>query len=409
MDGAVETRADGDEEGRVVRAIRQSVDATADSFVIQSNSLARSRYSETINIHAVRLLAVAIAKVDTEMDLLHQVVVSNQELRSIFPGYAKTRALSQYVSDASDRMMGLRAEMWEGDGSWRKVNVISETRYRPRQEGLTVTFHPEMKTFLLKLTGSYTKYQLKAIAALSSTAQFHLFQFLRSHSHHGSIQVTIEDLRTLLDIPREAYTQFKDFRKRVLEPITAAINEHTDIVVSYEFKRRGRAIHAALFKVSQKPGAESIFDHAACDVLCSAGISRQAARDAVATLAPMRCIRLLALTRARTAAPGNKIKDGAAYLAKMLRIGETVDVNETDLGKHMLRTMDEFRSACFSHLTLAEQTTWLSEYRSTLAGRDLIDFDRFGRSNETPVLKQRFTEFLREHMRPDAPNLRLSS
>ena len=43
-----------------------------------------------------------------------------------------------------------------------------------------------------------------------------------------------------------------DFKKRVLEPSIKQINEHTDIVVTYEQHKKGRVISGFSFKFKQK-------------------------------------------------------------------------------------------------------------------------------------------------------------
>jgi plasmid replication initiation protein len=48
-----------------------------------------------------------------------------------------------------------------------------------------------------------------------------------------------------------------DFKKRVLEPSIKQINEHTDIIVTYEQHKKGRIISGFSFKFKQKQQAKT--------------------------------------------------------------------------------------------------------------------------------------------------------
>lgn len=63
--------------------------------------------------------------------------------------------------------------------------------------------------------------------------------------------ISIDDLRYYFGITTE-YSRLEAFKRRVLEPALVEINEKTDLVISYEQKKKGRTIAGFIFSIVVK-------------------------------------------------------------------------------------------------------------------------------------------------------------
>ena len=75
---------------------------------------------------------------------------------------------------------------------------------------------------------------------MKSKYSISLYQILKSQYFKGPVYtVTIEDLKVILDA--ENYKDFMSFKRRVLLPALTEINEFSDLKVSVEYIKKGKA------------------------------------------------------------------------------------------------------------------------------------------------------------------------
>ena len=94
----------------------------------------------------------------------------------------------------------------------------------------------------------------------SSKYAIRLYEVCRSYLYdkRGSFRhrYEINELRQVLDC--EMYTDFRDFRRRVLDVAIKDINENSDMVVSYNKLTKGRQVVGIEFSISTKPTMELV-------------------------------------------------------------------------------------------------------------------------------------------------------
>lgn len=234
-----------------------------DAVYVQSNQFARGTVMSQTTVHTHRLLAAALAKVDRNGSAEPKVELTAEELREIFPAYAKNQALGLILDQETDNLMALRVETRveasagaapkrgrRGPLSFDKINVIGRCTFA---EGtLSIEFHPKVSQHIIGLRNNYTYSRLRYIARFSSEYQHKLYNALVSYSVLGDAQLEVEDLRTLLGVKPAMYAQFKDFKKRVLDPSVEAINEYSDLKVAFGLVRKSKKVIAVTFKIRRK-------------------------------------------------------------------------------------------------------------------------------------------------------------
>lgn len=110
-------------------------------------------------------------------------------------------------------------------------------------------FNPEMKRFLLELKSFFTQYNLIEYLTLPSIYSQKLFELLKSWEHgnsKGFVEFALSDLHEYLETPDSLRSDFRNFRKRILEKAEKDINK-TSLEFAWDAVKTGRAVTSIRF------------------------------------------------------------------------------------------------------------------------------------------------------------------
>ena len=93
-----------------------------------------------------------------------------------------------------------------------QIGWLSSAEYFDGKGYVELEFSPKLKPYLLKLKEFFTKYQLKHIIRLRGSYSVRIYELLKQYAGIGERTVQLEDLRTMLGIPR-ANTSSMDISK----------------------------------------------------------------------------------------------------------------------------------------------------------------------------------------------------
>ena len=209
--------------------------------------------------------------------------LSKQEYRAVLYAISKVKptdtVFEEYTFDLSDLyticgiqkesytelkniLIGLKMKCWwmpmkDNPDVESAVCWFNTVRTNKRSGKVTIKFHEDMMPYLLELTGRddfYTGYNLRYILPMDSQFGPRLYELLKSYQKNNiKWFFEVEKLKWLLGA--ENYTNFKDFRLRVLEPAVADINTYSDLTIAYHEERgtgRGRPVERITFAMFEK-------------------------------------------------------------------------------------------------------------------------------------------------------------
>lgn len=107
---------------------------------------------------------------------------------------------------------------------------------------LELCFHPDLKPHLLELKEFYTKFYYEEFRSLNSIYSQNIYELLKSWQSANEVVIKLSDLHEKLTTPVSFRKNFKDFRRRVLEPARREIlgNPNSSIWFDWEEIKRGR-------------------------------------------------------------------------------------------------------------------------------------------------------------------------
>ncbi|QVQ79727.1 replication initiation protein (plasmid) [Pseudomonas lundensis] len=104
-----------------------------------------------------------------------------------------------------------------------------------------------MQPYLVHLNKSFTTYELKRIADLSSTHSIRLFELLQQFKSTGFYTVSVEGFRELLELG-PSYERYSNLKLKVLNPAIAELREKSGLLIELTTEKKGRAISRLIFK-----------------------------------------------------------------------------------------------------------------------------------------------------------------
>lgn len=238
----------------------------------KSNDLINGKYNSTLA--ANKILAIALSKIQLINDRPISYL-NTDDLRSVFPNYSKSSgSFYDKIKNVTDELLDLRVLIEDyNTHSFTNMNLIGITTYFDGE--LTLQFEPNAMEYLIDINKRYTLFNLSYLLSFSNAYSFRLYEILRSRAFNArdiydnnieySITYNLSELKLDLglinykDIYKEfkkktidydyivntvakikKYSDFREFKRRVLDVAINEINKSTDLSVSYVPIRTGK-------------------------------------------------------------------------------------------------------------------------------------------------------------------------
>jgi plasmid replication initiation protein len=226
-------------------------------LVVKDNALINASYNLETAEQRLMLLAIMNAR-ETG-----QGITADSKLEIHASDYAKHfnvstdaayKALKDAVNNLFNRQFSYVAEYKKtGKTGIVRSRWVSRVFYVDSLAILEITFAPDVVPLITRLEEHFTSYQLKQVSQLTSKYAIRLYEFLIAWREVGKTpQIELAEFRHKIGVEDNEYTAMNNFKSRVLEPAIKQINEHTDIIVTYEQHKKGRTITGFSFKFKQK-------------------------------------------------------------------------------------------------------------------------------------------------------------
>ena len=118
------------------------------------------------------------------------------------------------------------------------VPLFSKCEVRQNSKTLEWSIHikcsEEVMPYMFEMKKNYFKYQLWNALSLGSVNQIRMYEILKQYEKVGKRTISIEELKIMLGIDNNQYTQYRDFKRYVLDVCQKALEKNTDIKYTYE-------------------------------------------------------------------------------------------------------------------------------------------------------------------------------
>lgn len=140
-----------------------------------------------------------------------------------------------------------------------QVSLLASAEYLKGRGIIELEISEKMRPYLIDLKSNFTSYRLQAALSLTSKFAKRIYQLASQWKDVGETKTyTIDEFKYMLNLkdPKgkepEQYTQISTLQRDVLKVATSQINERTDLNVSFELLKKGRAYDRVKFYVNSQ-------------------------------------------------------------------------------------------------------------------------------------------------------------
>jgi plasmid replication initiation protein len=231
-------------------------DIERDMFVVKSNALIqKSRYTQ-LNLEEQRILLYLISKITPDETKREWKKININEYCKVCGINLKdNKALYAYIKKTIKSLADKSFWILFEDNTERLLRWIDKAQINKFDGEVSVLLSDELMPYLIQLKKNYTQYRLLYVLTMKSKYSVRCYELFRSYLHQGKaytekIFEVDAFMRTIGIDNKTIETYLKNitmFKKNVLSKVLDEINTRTDINVSVEYRKEGRAIKELRF------------------------------------------------------------------------------------------------------------------------------------------------------------------
>ena len=211
--------------------------------------LVEASYDMTLNEQ--RLMLTCVGMLNPREPVPDEITIHAADLLRHFPDIGETnvaRELSKAVNKLWDRSIIVRDPSQEKEFRW----IDSRVKYFKGEARATISFSPAVKKYLSEFSGVFAKIALENVSGLQSAYSLRLYEMCMQFIKAGNRLITIEEFRFMM-ATKDKYKDFRDMKKRVIEPAVAEINEKTNLDITVaKLRKHGRSYSHLHFIFKEK-------------------------------------------------------------------------------------------------------------------------------------------------------------
>lgn len=221
--------------------------------VKKDNALVNASYTLTLAEQRLILLAVAVADGSAAQLKSMAIPASLYAERFGVTRQAAYLALHEAAGQLFERRFSYQRLTDKGNIAQVHSRWVQSIAYVADEGEVRVRFADDVVPLLCELERRFTHYALEQIAGLTSVYAVRLYELLIAWRSNGQTPVIdLAEFRQRLGVEEGEYPRMTDFKRWVLDAAVKQINQHTDIMATYDQHKRGRSIAGFSFSFTMK-------------------------------------------------------------------------------------------------------------------------------------------------------------
>lgn len=136
-----------------------------------------------------------------------------------------------------------------GEERLLKTGLIAQATIPKKKEGyIELSFHPDLKPYLLQLKRTFLSYDIRNVLKISSVYSIRIYELLKQYETLGYREFDLQELKIILGVS-DKYKLYGHFKSRIIIKAQDDLQQHTDISFSFTEIKKGRKVTAILFQI----------------------------------------------------------------------------------------------------------------------------------------------------------------
>ena len=206
-------------------------------LVVKRNDLNEIR-PKNMSLQELRFFSIYLSKINPKDEDTRLVRFPLTDFQAIMElGRIDIKKLKGVIDGLLTKVTGIPDEHG-GMTRFQFFKVCKISKDEKNEWFLEIDAHDMALPLMFNFKGYYFKYELWNALRLKSKNQLRMYEVLKQHEKVGHKIISVKDLREQLGIDEKEHTQFKYFKRDVLDVCQKALAEYTDI--SYEYEAHGK-------------------------------------------------------------------------------------------------------------------------------------------------------------------------
>lgn len=239
--------------------------ANSEHIFVQSNDFIRAKYKDNMSFWEFLIFGKMCSDIAPEDEDFKEYTVYVKDLIN-FLGISDGGSVYRYVLDAASRLLERRVVVTYKDERGRRMvletNLIAgfakpEKMVKNDPLFIRLTFHPQLKPFLLQLQKDFTKVDLRNYKFLRTGTSIRLYHLLKQYwgRRQSTVELLLEDLKEMLGVA-DKYELYGHFKAAVLQEAQKRLADTTDISFAYQEVKKGKKVVAIIFHIKETGGGQ---------------------------------------------------------------------------------------------------------------------------------------------------------
>lgn len=172
-------------------------------------------------------------------------------LDELFPSGSFGGQQRQLLEEAMTRLMAASIRIPKlNEEDFHLVSLCDSIRLDSEKRLLLATFGRAVLPYLVNMVGNFTTADIDELLTIKSNSAHKLYWLMRSWQFKSPHTVPVAKLKALTT--GDGYSQYSDFRNKVLNPSVTELNELSFDITYTERRQRGRAVTDITFSIGRK-------------------------------------------------------------------------------------------------------------------------------------------------------------
>lgn len=226
--------------------IKREYKITEDNLIAQQQYTGKESKGDAPTLSEEKALAYVLSKIRPTDKQLQPIVFDTIEFCNMC-GFSPQQYYTQ-VKEVLDKLLIHRVWIPKENGAGADgYPYFSHVGYTEKSGKMIVEVNPKLTPYFIQLTGNFHQFTFHSIVAMKSAYGVRLYKLLKSlYFKSQIIQMDLDTIKGHLDCV-DKHKDFKNFRRRVIEPAIKDINTYSDLKVEVEYVKSGKTVTDVVF------------------------------------------------------------------------------------------------------------------------------------------------------------------
>lgn len=240
--------------------------ADSEYIFVQANDFIKAKYKDNMSFWEFMIFGKMCSMIAPDDENFKEYTVYVKDLIQ-FLGISDGGMVYRYVLEAASRLLERRVIVsYKEDVGRRMVletNLVTgfakpEKVIKNEPLFIKLTFHPQLKPFLLELQKDFTKVDLRNYKFLRTGSSIRVYHLLKQYFGRRQyvVEVPLDELKEMIGVS-DKYELYGHFKSAILEESQKRLTQTTDISFTYKEVKKGRKVVAVIFSIRENSAGYS--------------------------------------------------------------------------------------------------------------------------------------------------------